>query len=133
MEIDKQDSYIIRQIIMKTLIEIRNKVSLEFEIKIEADDRYGENIILTLDPETTDIRKINGEPGERYEKKGARIIFHQIYSNGSEVSYRMAYIPGLADIPKTELKDLVPREKVSRQYIMEKVLAFLEAVSDSEK
>ena len=133
MEIDKRDSSEIRKIIMETLIEIKKKISLDFEIKLEADSKYGENIILILAPETTDIKKVDGEPGEKFEKKGARIVFHQIYSNGSEVSYQMSYIPGLADKPKTVLKDKVPRPTINRQYIMEKVLAFLEEVSLSEK
>lgn len=133
MKIDERDSIEIRKIIMETLIEIKDKVSLDFEIKIEKDDRFGENIILTLAPETTDIKKVDGAPGEKFEKSGARIVFHQIYSNGSEVSYQMSYIPGLADKPKTELKDMVPRQKVDRQYIMEKVLAFLEEVRESEQ
>lgn len=133
MEYDKRDSYEIRKIIIETLMEIKKKIALNFEIKIEADSRFGENIILTLAPETTDIKKIDGISGENYEKKGARIVFHQIYSNGSEVSYQMSYIPGLADKPKMELKDKVPRQTINRQYIMEKVLAFLEEVSISEK
>ncbi len=133
MEIDKRDSYEIRKIIMNTLLEIKDKVSLDFDIKIEADSQFGENIILTLAPEATDIKRVDGDPGQNFEKLGARIVFHQIYSNGSEVSYQMSYIPGLADQPKTELKDLVPRQTVDRQYIMAKVLAFLEEVSESEK
>ena len=133
MEIDKRDSYEIRKLIIETLKEIKNNVPLIFDIKIEADDRYGENIILTLAPEPTSIKKLDGEPGEKFEKLGARIVFHQIYSNGSEVSYQMSYIPGLSDKPKTELKDKVPRPTISRQYIMEKVLAFLEEVERSEK
>ena len=133
MNIDKRDSKEIRKLIMETLLEIKKKISLDFEITLEADSHYGENIILTLAPETTDIKKVDGGPGENFEKTGARIIFHQIYSNGSEVSYQMSYIPGLADKPKTELKDTVPRKTVDRQYIMEKVLAFLEEVSEAEK
>ena len=133
MEIDKRDSYEIRKIIMETLKEIKNKISLKFDIKLEADSQYGENIILTLAPEPTGIKKVEGKPGENFEKKGARIVFHQIYSNGSEVSYQMSYIPGLADKPKTILRDKVPRPTINRQYIMEKVLAFLEEVSLSEK
>lgn len=133
MKIDKRDSNEIRKIIMDTLLEIKNKISLKFDIKIENDSHFGENIILTLAPEITDIKKIDGEPGENFEKAGARIVFHQIYSNGSEVSYQMSYIPGLADKPKTEIKDMVPRQTVDRQYIMEKVLAFLEEVSEAEK
>lgn len=133
MKIDKRDSDEIRKIIMDTLIEIKNNVSLAFDITIETDSQYGENIILTLAPETTNIKKVDGEPGEKFEKVGARIVFHQIYSNGSEVSYQMSYIPGLADKPKTVLKDKVPRPTINRQYIMEKVLAFLEEVSRSEK
>ena len=133
MKIDKRDSDEIRKIIMETLIEIKNKVSLVFDIKIEADSRYGENIILTMAPETTNIKQLDGVPGEKFEKVGARIVFHQIYSNGSEVSYRMSYIPGLADKPKTVLKDKVPRPTINRQYIMEKVLAFLEEVRHSEE
>lgn len=133
MKIDKRDSDEIRKIIMDTLIEIKNNVSLAFDITIETDSQYGENIILTLAPETTNIKKVDGEPGEKFEKVGARIVFHQIYSNGSEVSYQMSYIPGLADKPKTVLKDKVPRPTINRQYIMEKVLAFLEEVSHSEK
>ncbi|HSP40834.1 MAG TPA: hypothetical protein VLN46_05325 [Gillisia sp.] len=132
MKIDKRDSAEIRKIIMETLVEIKNKVSLDFDIKIEADSRFGENIILTLAPEPTEIDKIDGNPDEKFEKAGARIVFHQIFSNGSEVSYQMSYIPGLADEPKTELKDMVPRQTINRQYIMEKVLAFLEEVSESE-
>ncbi len=133
MKIDKRDSEEIRKIIMETLIEIKHKVSLDFEIKIKADDRFGENIILSLAPETTDIKNVEGNHGENFVKTGARIVFHQIYSNGSEVFYQMSYIPGLADKPKTELKDMVPRQKVDRQYIMEKVLAFLEKISASER
>ena len=132
MEIDKRDSYEIRKIILETLKEIKNNISLKFDIKLEADSQYGENIILTLAPEPTDIKKLEGEPGENFEKKGARIVFHQIYSDGSEVSYQMSYIPGLADKPKTILRDKVPRPTINRQYIMEKVLAFLEEVILSE-
>ena len=131
-EIDKRDSSEIRKIIMDTLLEIRKNVPLNFDIKIETDSRFGENIILTMAPEITDIKKLDGEPGEKFEKAGARIVFHQIYSNGSEVSYQMSYIQGLEDKPKTELKDTVPRKTVDRQYVMKKVMAFLEEVKASE-
>lgn len=132
MKIDKRDSYEIRKIIMDTLLEIKMRISLEFDIKIENDSQMGENIILTLAPEAN-IKKVNGEQGENFEKNGARIIFHQIYSNGSEVSYQMSYIPGLADTPQTEIKDMVPRETIDRQYIMEKVLGFLKEVRLAEE
>ncbi len=133
MEYDKKDSYEIRKIIMDTLIEIRQKISLEYELKIESDKEFGENIILTLPGETTNIKNIDKEEGGNFDKTGARIVFHQIYSNGTEVSYQMSHIPGLADEPKTELKDLAPRAQVDREYIMAKVLAFLEQVVASEK
>lgn len=132
MEYDKRDSYEIRKIIMETLIEIRQKISLDFDIKIESDKEFGENIILTLPGETTTIKNLDKEEGN-FEKAGARIVFHQIYSNGTEVSYQMSHIPGLADEPKTELKDMAPRQQINREYIMAKVLAFLEQVVASEK
>lgn len=133
MKYDKKDSYEIRKIIIDTLMEIRKNISLDFDIKINTDSIYGENIILTLPMEVTQIKKLEDENGGNYEKAGARIVFHQIYSNGSEVSYQMSHIPGLADEPKTELKDQAPRETVDREYIMAKVLAFLEEVIASEK
>lgn len=133
MGYDKKDSFEIRKIIIDTLVEIRKKIALEFDIKINCDDSYGENIILSLPPEETEIKKLESEKDEHYEKVGARIVFHQIYSNGSEVSYQMSHIPGLSDEPGTVLKDLVPRKKVNREYIMKKVLAFLEEVVASEK
>src|SRR5690606_21819319 len=106
MKYDEKDSYEIRKIIIDTLVEIRKNISLDFDIKINTDSRYGENIILTLPPEETTIKKLEQENGGNYEKAGARIVFHQIYSNGSEVSYQMSHIPGLSDEPKTELKDM---------------------------
>lgn len=133
MKYDQKDSYEIRKIIIDTLVEIRKKISLDYDIKINTDSRYGENIILSLPGEDTDIKKLEGEIGENYTRSGARIVFHQIYSNGSEVSYQMSHIPGLSDEPKTELKDLAPRNQVTREYIMEKVLAFLEEVVAAEK
>lgn len=133
MEYDKRDSYEIRKIIIDTLVEIRRKIALDFSIKIESDMEFGENIILTLPGETTSIKKLDQEEEGNFEKAGARIVFHQIFSNGSEVSYQMSHIPGLADEPETELKDLVSRDKIDREYIMAKVLAFLEQVVESEK
>jgi len=133
MKYDKKDSFEIRKIIIDTLVEIRKKSSLNFDININTEGRYGESIILSLPPEETKIKNLEGEKGENFTKVGARIVFHQIYSNGSEVSYQMSHIPGLSDEPRTELKDLAPREKVNREYIMAKVLAFLEEVVATEK
>lgn len=45
----------------------------------------------------------------------------------------MSHIEGLSETPKTELKDKAPREKITRKYIMEKVLSFLEEVVQYEK
>ncbi len=48
---------------------------------------------------------------KNYVRSGAKVIFYQIYNNGSQVSYTMSHIEGLTETPKTELRDEVHREK----------------------
>lgn len=136
MNYDERDSAEIRKLILSTLREIKEKISLDFDIEIESNTQYGEDIILRLPSEASSINKIGekgGDTNQAYQKKGAKIVFNQIYSNGSEVSYRMSHIEGLTDEAKTELKDKVPRVFITREYIMEKVLAFLQEVVEFEK
>lgn len=134
MDYDKRDSEEIRKLILDTLYEIRNNISLDFDIEVVPNTKFGEDIIMRLPPESTGIENIESEKeGATYQKKGAKIVFNQIYSNGSEVSYRMSHIEGLTDEPKTELKDKAPREYITRKYIMERVLAFLQEVLEFEK
>lgn len=131
---DERDSEEIRKLILDTLHEIKDNISLEFDIQLVPNTEFGEDIIMRLPPESTNIENFESKkPGETYEKQGAKIVFNQIYSNGSEVSYRMSHIEGLTDKPKKELKDKAPREHISRKYIMEKVLAFLQEVVEFEK
>lgn len=131
---DERDSEEIRKLILSTLYEIREKISIDFEIEAEPNTEFGENIIMRLPPQSSGISKPGTEENlDTYTRSGAKIVFNQIYSNGSEVSYRMSHIEGLSDEAKTELQDKAPREKISREYIMEKVLAFLQDVVEFEK
>lgn len=131
---DERDSEEIRKLILSTLHEIRDEISIDFDIEIEPNTEFGENIIMRLPPESSGISKPGSkEKGQTYTRSGAKIVFNQIYSNGSEVSYKMSHIEGLSDEAKKELQDKTPREKVTRQYIMEKVLAFLQEVVEFEK
>lgn len=133
-DFDERDSEEIRKLILDTLHEIKDNISLDFDIEVVPNTKFGEDIIMRLPPESTGIENINSKKaGETYERKGAKIVFNQIFSNGSEVSYRMSHIEGLTDEPKKELKDKAPREHISRKYIMEKVLAFLQEVVEFEK
>lgn len=134
MHYDKRDSEEIRKLILDTLHEIRENISLDFDIEVVPNTKFGEDIIMKLHPESTGIENIGSDrAGETYKRQGAKIVFNQIYSNGSEVSYRMSHIEGLTEEPKAELKDKTPREHISRKYIMEKVLAFLQEVVEFEK
>lgn len=131
---DERDSEEIRKLILDTLHEIRDNISIDFDIEVIQNTEFGEDIVMRLHPESTGIQNFESEKeGATFQKKGAKIVFNQIYSNGSEVSYRMSHIEGLTDKPKTELKDKAPREHISRKYIMEKVLAFLQEVVKFEK
>lgn len=136
MNYDERDSAEIRKLIISTLKEIQEKISIDFDIEIEPNTEYGEDIILRLPSEASGIDKVGEKGGDKkqaYQKKGAKIVFNQIYSDGSEVSYRMSHIEGLTNKQKTELKDKVPRDSITREYIMEKVLAFLQEVVEFEK
>lgn len=134
MDYDERDSKEIRKLILDTLHEIRDNISLNFDIEVVPNTEFGEDIIMRLHPESTGIENLGSDKaGETYKRKGAKIVFNQIYSNGSEVSYRMSHIEGLTDKPKAELKDKAPREHISRKYIMEKVIAFLQEVVEFER
>lgn len=134
MDYDELDSMEIRKLILSTLHEIRESIPLKFDIDVVPNTKYGEDIILRLPPESTGIEKVeSNKEGETYKKSGAKIVFHQIYSNGSEVSYRMSHIEGLTDQAKTELKEKTPREQITRNYIKEKVLDFLQEVVKFER
>lgn len=131
---DERDSEEIRKLILSTLHDIRDKISIDFDIEVVPNTEYGEDIIMRLPPESSGISKPGSEGnGETYTRSGAQIVFNQIYSNGSEVSYRMSHVEGLSDEAKKELQDKAPREHIDRQYIMEKVLAFLQDVVEFEK
>lgn len=133
MERHERDSAEIRKIILAALNDVKKIVTIDLEIEIEPNTEYGENIILKIPPESSGISKLGGKEGETYNREGAKIVFNQIYSNGSEVSFRMSHVEGLTEAPKTELKDKTPRQQISREYIIEKVLAFLEEVVDYER
>lgn len=136
MNYDERDSAEIRKLILSTLKDIRNNISIDFDIEIEPNTEYGEDIILRLPSEASGINKVGekgGDTKQTYQKKGAKIVFNQIYSDGSEVSYRMSHIEGLTDKQRTELKEKVPRDSITREYIMEKVFAFLQEVVEYEK
>lgn len=135
MKIDERDSEEIRKLILEALEDIKKITKINFDIELVPNTKYGEDIILKLPEQSSGISKLGSANGtERiYIKSGAKIIFNQIYSNGTEVSYRMSHIEGLTETPKTELKDKAPRKKISKKYIMERVLAFLEEVVQYEK
>lgn len=135
IKIDERDSQKIRKLILEALYDIKKITKIDFDIQIEPNTKFGENIILRLPQHSSGISKMAPANGinNNYIQSGAKIIFNQIYSNGTEVSYKMSHIEGLTETPKTELIDKSLREKITRKYIMEKVLAFLEEVVQYEK
>lgn len=135
MKIDERDSREIRKLILDVLEDVKRITKIDFKIELESNTKFGEDIVLRLPEQTSGISKMDPADGKdtNYVRSGAKIIFNQIYSNGTEVSYRMSHIEGLTESPKIELKDKVPREKINRKYIMEKVLAFLEEAVKYEK
>lgn len=131
---DERDSEEIRNLILSTLHDIRDMISLDFDIEVKPNTEYGEDIIMRLPSESSGISKPGSkENGETYTRSGAQIVFNQIYSNGSEVSYKMSHIEGLSEEAKKELQEKSPREQITRQYIMNKVITFLQDVVDFEK
>lgn len=133
IDYDERDSEEIRNLILNTLYEIQEMITVDFDIEVKSNTEFGEDIILKLPPESSGIERTGMNEGGTYNRSGAKIIFNQIYSNGSEVSYRMSHIEELSDVPKKELKDKAPREHISRKYIMEKVLDFLQEVVEFER
>lgn len=134
MEYDKRDSAEIRKLILTTLKEIKDLVPIDFTIEVIPNTEFGEDIVMALAPQDTHIEIPGAKKNHStYAREGAKIVFFQIYSNGSEVSYRMSHIEGLTEKEKTQLQEKVPREQINREYILQRVLDFLQQVLEFER